>query len=203
MVMPKETPAGTPATTNDDKPADIPANAPDTQTPATPDPQTPATPDTKPLTQADIDAAVKKAQKQWQQEKTKADETAKLSEDERIKAENADLKREIQMNKAEVSVLKELEKAGAKSPKLLFNVKKGELQFDDKGNLTNLADVIDELKADYADQFTVEKPDESIDAGAGTTKTPSGLTKELISKMSPAEINQRWDEIQKFLNSQK
>lgn len=114
-----------------------------------------------------VAAAVAKAKKDWDKENQDKEEKAKLTEEERIKSENDSLKRELQMTKAEANILKELKDAGAKAPKLLFDSKKGELEFDDKGNLKNLSELISTLKTDYADQFEPEKPAESIDAGAG------------------------------------
>lgn len=190
-----------PANTPND-PAAIPAPATtDANTSVEPPAAPPAAaPSDKPLTQADIDAAVKKAQKEWEKKVTDAEAKAKLSDDERLKLENTELKRTIQMTKAETEVTKALEKAGAKAPLLLFNVKKGELQFDDSGKITNLTEIVDELKSEYSDQFGVEKPSQSIDAGAGTTTPGQPLTKALIEKMSHKEIMEREKEINEFLS---
>lgn len=177
-----------PATTGATTPVEPPAAPAATQ------------PGDKPLTQADIDAAVKKAQKEWEKKVQDAEAKAKLSDDERLKLENTELKRTIQMGKAETEVTKALEKAGAKAPLLLFNVKKGELQFDDSGKITNLTEIVDELKSEYSDQFGVEKPSQSIDAGAGTTTSGQPLTKAIIEKMSHKEIMEREKEITEFLS---
>lgn len=201
--MSKENTTNTPAsTTTPNEPAATPAPATTGATTPVEPPAAPAAtqPGDKPLSQADIDAAVKKAQKEWEKKVQDAEARAKLSDDERLKLENAELKRTIQMTKAETEATKALEKAGAKSPQLLFNVKKGELQFDDSDKITNLTEIIDDLKSEYPDQFGVEKPSQSIDAGAGTTTPGQPLTKAIIEKMSHKEIMEREKEINEFLS---
>lgn len=136
-------------------------------TAANPPAAAPPAPATKPLTQADIDKAVADALKAKEDELKKAQEREKLSKEERLQVELDEAKRENAMIKAESEVVEALKTAGAKAPKLLFEAKRGALEFKD-GKLTNLAEIVADLKLTYADQFGTEKPADSIDAGAGT-----------------------------------
>lgn len=160
----------------------------------------PATETPAGFTQADIDAAVAKAIKEANKKAEDAAANAKLTEDERKNKLISELQNTINMGNAQTQVLKALEKENAKIPLLLFNVKKGELKFDDSGKLTNLDEIIQDLKSEYKDQFGIEKPNTPIDAGAGTTVDGKPLTKEMLAKMSPAEINTLdWKLVQQVL----
>jgi hypothetical protein len=153
-------PDPTPPTDDKDKP--VPPAVGDDKSDKTPDPK-----DTgKVLTQADIDAAVKKAEKEWAKKKQTDEDNAKLSDDERLKSEVETLKAENQMIKAESEVCEALKTAGAKSPKLLFNSSRGDLEFKD-GKLTNLTELIADLKISYPEQFGTDKPEAGADGGAG------------------------------------
>lgn len=160
----------------------------------------PATQNEPSFTKADVDAAVAKAIKDANKVAEEAAVNAKLTEDERKNKEILTLRTTINMGNAQNDVIKALAKENAKVPMLLFNVKKGELKFDDNGKLTNLAEVITDLKSEYADQFGVEKPNTPIDAGAGTIVDGKPLTKEMLAKMSPTEINALdWNAVQQVL----
>ncbi len=183
-----------------------PTATPDATAPATditktnPAETQPATETPAGFTQADIDAAVAKAIKEANKKAEDAAANAKLTEDERKNKLISELQNTINMGNAQTQVLKALEKENAKIPLLLFNVKKGELKFDDSGKLTNLDEIIQDLKSEYKDQFGIEKPNTPIDAGAGTTVDGKPLTKEMLAKMSPAEINTLdWKLVQQVL----
>lgn len=172
----EKTPTPTPATLAAPTPAPaLPESAPAAEPTAAPAPD-------RILTQTDIDAAVAQAQKEW--EKKIADEAAKakMSEDERRTAEIEELRRENQMIKAESEVVTALKDAGANSPKLLFDSKRNDLEFKD-GKLTNLKELVEELKNVYPEQFGTAKPAESIDAGAGAGSTPKGRADTLGSAL--------------------
>src|SRR4051812_4249094 len=64
----------------------------------------------------------------------------------RLQAENAKLKAEVRLSEARTSVTAELQRAGARSPALLFEAAKGELEFDEDGKPQNAAAVIQKLK---------------------------------------------------------
>ena len=153
----------------------------------------------KTFTQADIDRAIAKAKKDSDKAAADAAAKAKLSEDERTAAELNDLKTQIRMRDAKDDVVAALEKAGTKATGLMWNAIKGDLEFDDKGKLTNLDSLVKDLQAEYPDQFGIPKPDASIDA-AGKTTEGGALTKEKLAKMTPAEISKLpWEEVKKVM----
>jgi hypothetical protein len=80
-----------------------------------------------------------------------------------------------------------LRSEGAKSPELLFEAMKGQIQFADDGTPANSAAILDLLKRKYPEQFARDIPAVSIDGGAGRN-VPPPLTREALAKMSPAEI---------------
>ncbi len=88
-----------------------------------------------------------------------------------------------------------------KNAKLFYNAYKNDLETDDKGVITNLKDVLETAKAESPELF-IAAAGGSAD-GAGGKGNEAGLTKEMVDKMTPDEINARWDEVSKFLASQK
>lgn len=158
-------------------------------------------PPAKTFTQADIDRAVEKAVKEAEKKAAAAEAKAKLSEDERLKAENDELREDIRRRDARDAVTEALQKAGAKSPQLLFRSIEGDLQFDERGNLTNVADVVKGLTIDFPEQFGTEAPAGGVDAGKGSKDKPPALTRAAIEKMTPQEVLQNEDAINDFLAS--
>ena len=155
----------------------------------------------KTFSQTDLDRAVAKAVKDAQKKVTDAEAKAKLSEDERAKAETEELRNQLRERDARDAVKDEAAKLGVKNPAAIYKIVKDELEYDDKGNVSNLADVIESAKADFPELFDT-KPNQSIDAGAGTTGTGDVLTKEKLAKMTPAEINALpWEDVQKVLTA--
>lgn len=157
-------------------------------------------PPAKTYTQAEYERAIEKAKKEAEKEREAAEQRAKLSEEERLKAERDDLQKQLRMRDAKDEVVEALTKAGAKNASLLFRSVQGDLEFDEKtGKLSNLKDLLKDLQADFPDQFGIEKPEETIDGGKG--KEQGGkLTKEQLTKMSPAEINELdWEEVKKVM----
>jgi hypothetical protein len=153
------------------------------------------------FTRAELDRQLAKQKKDLEKERDAAAARAKLSDDEKKDAEINDLKNSLRMRDARDETIAALEKAGAKTPALLFNSIKGDLEFDEKtGKVSNLKDLMKDLQADYPDQFGVEKPAEGIDAGAGQQGGGTKLTKEALAKMTPAEINALdWEEVKKVM----
>lgn len=186
----------------DPKPADP---KPADQKPADPKPVDPPAGDPpkadpeKTYTKADLDRELEKQRKANEKAIKDAAEKAKLTEDERKDAEIAEYKTQLRMRDAKDIVIAALEKAGTKATGLMWNAIKGDLEFDDKGKLTNLDSLVKDLQADYPDQFGTPKPGESIDA-AGKTTGGGTLTKEKLAKMMPAEINALdWEEVKKVM----
>jgi hypothetical protein len=160
------------------------------------------TPTEKTFTQADIDRATEKAKKDAQKEVDAAAARAKLSEDAQKDARIKDLETSLRMRDARDDVIAALEKEGAKSTGLMWNAIKGDLEFDEKsGKVTNLKDLVKDLKADYADQFGEPKPEGTIEGGAGQQAVAgSGLTKEKLATMSASEIKDLdWEEVKKVM----
>jgi len=105
----------------------------------------------------------------------------------RLQAENAELKAAMRMSEARQHVMAALTRAGARSPELLFDAVKGELQFADNGKLENKSAILERMKTRFPEQFGYEKPTASIDGGAGHGGGIT-LTREALTKMRPAEI---------------
>jgi len=111
-----------------------------------------------------------------------------------LQAENEQLKAEIRFGAARDSVLEELKRAGARSPGLLFESVKGDLQFDDSGQPANTAAIVARLETAFPEQFGTDAP-RSIDGGAGVVRKPS-LTRDALKRMKPAEIAELdWAEV--------
>ncbi|MBK6725320.1 MAG: hypothetical protein IPO41_10620 [Acidobacteria bacterium] len=117
-----------------------------------------------------------------------------------IKSENEQLKAMIGNAAAHREITGELERIGARSPELLWDVVAGRVEFDDEGRPANVAAVVAELKAKFPEQFGTYIP-QSIDGGAGQTATPR-LTKEALRRMKPAEIAELdWADVRRVLAS--
>lgn len=150
----------------------------------------------KTFTKAELQSEI---QKSIAAEKAKWDAEKDLSELERIRKENEDLKAANRLRDAKDEVVAALTSAGNKSPELAWNAIRGDLQFDDAGKLINSKDLIDGLKTSFPEQFGTEKPTGTIDGGAGQGPKGSTLTKAEIEKMTPDEINSNWAEVSKVL----
>ena len=115
-----------------------------------------------------------------------------------LQTENEQLKAAIRLRDARATVMDELKRAGARSPKLLFEAVTGDLQFDDEGKPANTAAIVATLKTDFPEQFGTDAP-RSIDAGAGVIHRPA-LTREALKRMKPAEIAELdWAEVKRVL----
>ena len=185
--------ADTPAA--DTPAADTPAAAPPADAPAD-------TPADKTFTQSDLDKAVARAIKDAAKQTADAEAKAKLSEEDRSKAETLELRNQIRERDARDAVKDEAVSLGVKNPASLYKIVKDDLEFDDKGNVTNLKDVFDSAKTEFPQLFDT-KPSQSIDGGAGSGATGSTLTKAQIEKMSHAEIIANMDKIDAFYAAQK
>jgi hypothetical protein len=189
-------PATPPADTT--PPATPPA---DTTPPATPpaDITPPATPPAgKTYTDADLKAMV---DDMLATERKKLEDEKDLTDKEKAEKRAETAEAQLRLVKAKDEVTTALKAAGAKSPDLLFAASQDKLQFDDNGKLKNLTALVEALKTSYADQFGVDKPDDSIDGGAGTSGGDAKITKESLSRMSPAEINALdWEVVKKVMS---
>ena len=175
---------------------DPPADPPAKKDPAKGEDPPKADPPAKTYTQADIDRAIAKAVKDAEKKAAEAEAKAKLSEDEKLKAENEELRNSIRMRDARDAVGEALQKAGAKSPALLFKSVQDQLEFDDKGKLANLDTLVADLAKDFPEQFGTPKPEDGIDAGAGQGQKGTSLTLAQLEKMTPQEIaTLPWDDV--------
>lgn len=179
--------APAPAPTPEPTPAPAPEPAP---TPA-PEPKPEPTPKPEPklektYTKAELDAAAAKAAADALK---KANDEKDLSDLEKANNRIKELEATNRLRDAKDSVVEALNKAGARSPELVWKALKDDLEFDDKGSLKNLDALVTSFKTDFADQFGEPKPDETIDGGAGGGGTQTAkLTKEKLAGMTPAEI---------------
>jgi hypothetical protein len=116
-----------------------------------------------------------------------------------LQAENEQLKATLRLNQAHRQITGELAGAGARSPELLFNAVKADLQFADDGTLQNAAALMEKLKSQHPEQFGTRQPIQSIDAGAGLAVAPQ-LTKDALAKMKPSEIAELdWNDVKRVL----
>jgi len=188
-------------------PTPEPTPTPEPPPTSTPEPTPAPTPTPEPAktySQTEYDAAMKKAQKDWEKKATDAEAKAKLSEDERTKAELAETRAALRERDARDSVTDAAGRAGVKNARLFYNAYKSELEFDDKGNVTNLKDVLESAKTESPELFTsTPAPGGSADGGEGNNTNTGGLTKEQIEKMTPDQIAENMEAIDKFLASGK
>jgi hypothetical protein len=109
------------------------------------------------------------------------------------------LKATIRLSEAHRQITGELSRAGARSPELLFDSVKADLQFADDGGLQNAAAVVQKLRDAHPEQFGTHAPVGSIDAGAGQSPTPQ-LTRDALAKMKPSEIAELdWNDVKRVL----
>lgn len=124
-----------------------------------------------------------------------------MDEAERLRAENESLRAEMYMRSAIYDIETRLAAAGARSPKLLSIHAKPDLQFDEEGKPINTAAIVEHLRSSFPEQFAPEPSGGSIDGGAGRISGPT-LTKEALSRMSPAEIQRLdWAEVSGVLST--
>ncbi len=116
-----------------------------------------------------------------------------------LQEENKQLKTTLRFNAAHRQITGELARAGARSPELLFDSIKADLQFSPAGDAENAAALIQRLKSAHPEQFGFEGRVGSIDAGAGMTATPQ-LTRDALRRMTAAEIAELdWNDVKRVL----
>lgn len=144
-----------------------------------------------------LKAELEAARAKWESEKD-------LSEAERIKRENEELRNAIRMRDARDEIISQLQAAGNQSPELAFLAIKDQLKFADDGKLQNAADLIEKLKTEFPEQFgkpkTIAPP---ADAGAGTAAGREQLTAEKLAAMTPQQIMRLdWETVKKVISQQ-
>ena len=122
-------------------------------------------------------------------------------EAERLRAENTELKNSIRFRDARERIGQLLAAADARSPELLFDSIKADLQFSGEGELQNAAALIERLKKTFPEQFGRPHPAGSIDAAAGTASKTPFLTAEALARMTPAQIQKLdWADVRRVLS---
>jgi len=121
-----------------------------------------------------------------------------------IQAENARLKDQLRFRDAHDDLTQRLKTAGARTPKLLFEAAKEALRFSDDGVVQNAAELVEDLKGRFPEQFGQDvsaTPHISIDAGSGRPVQPA-LTREALAKMNPEEIAKLdWADVRRVLSN--
>lgn len=126
----------------------------------------------KSYTRAELDKVVAKAIKDAEKKTADAEAKAKLSEEERAKAETSELRGQLRERDARDAVKDEAGRLGVKNANALYRIVKDDLEFDDKGNISNLKDVLETAKTDFPELFDA-KPRQGIDAGTGGGAAPA------------------------------
>ncbi len=197
--MPKPAAPPTPPTP-EPTPEPTPTPTPEPTPAPTPAPE-------KTYTEAQYKANLAKAEKDWEKKVADAEKKAKMTEDEKLKAERDEALAGLRERDTRDSVIEQAGAAGVKNPKLFYNAYKSDLETDDKGKITNLKEVLESAKTESPELFTAapqqQQPQGSADGGAGKENNTGGLTKEMIEKMSDKELVANMDKIDAFFASQK
>jgi hypothetical protein len=136
-----------------------------------------------------------------------------------MRRENESLRHELRLRTARDELTRTLVSENARSPELLFEAASARLVFDDDGKLTNLSDIVTDIKARFPEQFVVERiePESTkqqsvtnaavvqltppaINAGAGRIGIRPPLTKEILADMNPRDIaNLNWSDVKQVM----
>lgn len=118
----------------------------------------------------------------------------------RLRDENEKLKATIRNAAAHRQITGELGRIGARSPELLFEYLKADLQFDDENRVVNAAALVDKLRRVFPEQFGMQTV-AGIDAAAGQIQ-PQRLSKEILGRMTAAEIAELdWNDVRRVLSA--
>lgn len=159
----------------------------------------------KTFTQDEVNSLLARERKAAEKRATDAEAKAKLSEDERMKADLADARNQLAERDTRDAVIEQAQDAGVKNPKLFYQAYKSEIERDEKtGKITNLKEVLESAKTESPELFEAAKQNNgSADGGEGKGQPATGLTREQIDKMTPKEIAENMEAIDKFLASGK
>lgn len=127
----------------------------------------------KTFTQADVDRIVKQRLKDAEKRQEKEREQANLSETERLKNENAELKRQGHLRDAKEDIVAAARKAGMKaaaSVDRLWRLIKDDVELDEKGKVTNLKELV--AAAKELDEDLFPKRPGTADGPQGNNGTP-------------------------------
>ncbi len=133
-------------------------------------------------------------------EQNSAESSESSVEVEQLRRENEELKQTARMNAARGLLTQELTNANARSPGLLFETVRADIQFDDRGEPLNTAALVADLRSKFPEQFGADRS-ASIDAAAGVGTRPNFLSAETLSRMTPQEIARLdWNEVRSVLS---
>ena len=122
----------------------------------------------KTFTQDEVNSLLAKERKAAEKKAADAEGRAKLSEDERVKAERDDALKQLRLRDTRDAVIEAAAAAGVKNAKLFWNAYNSEIETDEKtGKITNLKDVLAVAKTDAPELFEVKRADGSADGGEG------------------------------------
>lgn len=119
----------------------------------------------KTFTAAELEKATKRAVQD-------ALKKANLTEDERRKAEVEELKLQVRTRDLRDAVLESAQSANAKNPKAIYKLIKDDIEFDDKGKATNIAEAMKQVQLDFPEQFET-----AATAASGGDKTTAPAQK--------------------------
>lgn len=120
--------------------------------------------ETKTFTQEDVNRLIAKERKDVERK-------AKLSEDERLKADLDDARNQLRTRDTKDAVLEAAAKLGARNTNLIYKAVKDDLTFDKDGKPENLKDVLAQAKKDFPELFGDSAHVGSADAGSGRAQT--------------------------------
>lgn len=123
-----------------------------------------------------------------------------------LEASVASAQNEAKQARAEVAITKAAAKAGLPA-ELAIRLLRGDVEFDANGQPTGVDEAIADLVKEHPQ--LIGNAGGNASGGAGPTggtpanparsRTAGTLTKADIEKMTPAEINERWPDVEKFL----
>lgn len=132
--------------------------------------------------------------------KVKAEQEAKMTEQEGLRQRLAELEqreaeyqRLLRTRTLEYEVKIQAVQMGVVDPEIVYRlIEPGEIEYDDDGRPKNLEKVLKSLVS--ARPYLL-----STSAASPTNPSRGGLTLDDVRRMSPAEINRRWDEVKRVL----
>lgn len=130
------------------------------------------------FTQEELDRIIAKRLKEAQ---AKWEKTKDLSEVERLKSENEELRQKVMLADAFSEFEKTASKMGVRNVRGLFKVLQSDLKFNKDGEAENLADLLKEAKTEFPEFFAPLTPG-SADAGRKSERSTSTDMNAIIRK---------------------
>jgi hypothetical protein len=135
----------------------------------------------KTFTQDDVNRFLAKEKKEWEKKVSDAEAKAKLSEDERLKAELEDYKKQLRERDAKDQIKTEATKLGSKNADLVYRALQNEIEFDEKGQVKNLKELFEIAKSDFPELFD-NKPAKPVGTADGGATDKKGMSPEELVK---------------------